>query len=114
MSTSSDIWVIGRVILELMSLGYGEDHPFGSIPPIPPFSDGDEAYYPAELCRLVQACLAPIPGNRPDVTRLWRDIHLEVGSYVGLGGAAMKDWDRQVGEVLRFKPETDLPFATTV
>lgn len=81
-------------------------HRFGDQPAVPTFNA--DRPYPASLRALVRACLAELPGNRPTIQWLWGQIHLEVGSYVGLGGPPMKDLPRGDREVLQFKPETNL------
>ncbi|CZT22160.1 uncharacterized protein RCC_08029 [Ramularia collo-cygni] len=113
-SVACDIWAIGRIMLALMNRDPTTDitpHPYGSIPIIPPFAPGIEAYYPAELVRLVRACLEMDPADRIRIDVLWRDIHSAVASYVGLSGIPLKARDGDVGEDIRFKGDTYLAFA---
>lgn len=111
-SHAADVWVLGRVMLAMMNLERNPaEHQFGSVPDMPAFAVGIEAYYPLELTVLVQACLVTDPNQRPSIGALWRNIHLEVASFVGLTGAAKKTLNGDGTEILQYKDDVYLAFA---
>lgn len=87
-------------------------HNFDSELPLPEYLDGTFDYYPRELTVLVEACLVKDPTLRTSIERLYRDVHFEVASYVGLGDPPMKSLPRAAAEgLIDVKPDAYLAFA---
>ncbi|SMR41281.1 unnamed protein product [Zymoseptoria tritici ST99CH_1E4] len=113
-TTKSDVWVLGRIMVTLMNLDDTEtipDHGFDDIPEIPPFNPGVEDYYPLAMSAMVRRCLARLPDDRPSTGELWKQVQLQVATGKGLMGKAMRNLDEPPGEMLLFQPEKYLSLA---
>ena len=113
MSSKSDVWAIGRVMLSLMNLlesRSGQDEEiavlnFDSTADVPVDFTDAERRYPADLCKLVKACLQKMPDNRISVAELWTQIRLRVASFEGLRGLPLKMGKGENDELLYYQPD---------
>lgn len=113
MSSKSDVWAIGRTLLSLMNLlesRSGQDEEiavlnFDSTADVPVDFEDVERKYPADLCKLVKACLQKMPDNRISVAELWTQIRLKVASFEGLRGLPLKLRKGDDDELLYYQPD---------
>ncbi|SMY23180.1 unnamed protein product [Zymoseptoria tritici ST99CH_1A5] len=82
--TSSEIWSIGRVMHDLMTLRRSDPKKPNAKQSLKSFPPEDEQYYSEEdpaLLKLVKSCLVEHYISRPAAAALWGQIQSKVGSY---------------------------------
>lgn len=110
-TVQSDVWAIGRVMLSVLQLETVEElqraghFDFYSPGDAPEIDNSTASYYPEKLVGLVKRCLSKVPQNRPTIENVWKDVHREVASFMGLRGSPLKRRPAEVGEVLAFKKD---------